>query len=114
MKNALQTVKQKLVLSVVAVSAMLISPAVFANNIMLRVDGMYCYLCLGGLVGQIKQVSGVAKVDVWLKDGILAITPSGQVDMSRVKSIIQQSGYTYVNAYSCMQKTANLASCKSI
>lgn len=114
MNSMLQTVKQKLIMSVM-VCAILTSPAALAlNYVMVRVNGMYCGLCLGGTVGQIKRASGVGKVDVWLKDGIIAITPTGNVDMNRIKGVLDNSGYTFLGAYSCPTKTANLGSCKSI
>lgn len=113
MNRMLQTVKQKLVMSVM-VCAVLASPITLADYIMMRVDGLYCNLCLGGTVGQLKRVTGVGRVDIWLADGILAITPTGNVDLNKLKSIINGSGYSYVATYSCATKTANLGSCKKV
>jgi copper chaperone CopZ len=113
MNNMLQTVKQKLMLSVMA-CAILMSPSAFANYIIVRVDGMYCGTCLGGTVGQVKRLSGVGSVDVWLGSGILAITPNGNVDVNQIKSVIDHSGYSYVATYSCATKTDNVGSCKKM
>lgn len=104
------------ILMVILSLTMWVSTCAFAvtTPIMLRVNGMYCNLCMGASVKQLRAISGVGSVKLWLKNGIIVVVPSGDVNVSAVKNVIQKSSYPLVGAWSCPTITTDFAKCKSV
>lgn len=114
MKKYMALAKSVLISSLL-VGVMTISSAAYAqDNIMLRVNGLYCNLCSGGLMTQLKRVPGVSSVKLWYADGIIAVVPQAgaKVNLSELVNLVTRSSYTYIGAYNCPKLTADLNTCK--
>lgn len=116
MKHVMSLAKSVLVSSLLF-GVMTISSVAYAqDNIMLRVNGLYCNLCSGALMVQLKRVAGVSSVKLWYADGIIAVVPKAgaKVDINELIHLVTSSSYTYVGAYTCPKLTVALNTCKRV
>lgn len=67
------------------------------ENITLTVTGMSCMGCVNSVKGVLEPLPGVAKVDVTLEGGLVAIAfDPAQVQVAQLKTAIDDAGYEVV------------------
>jgi copper chaperone len=67
------------------------------ENITLTVTGMSCMGCVNSVKGVLEPLPGVAKVDVTLEGGLVAIAfDPAQVQVAQLKAAIEDAGYEVV------------------
>lgn len=115
MVKHVMSLAKSVLFSSLLVGVMTISSVAYAqDNIMLRVNGLYCNLCSGALMKQLQRVPGVSSVKLYYADGIIAVVPKGssKVDINELIHLVTSSSYTYVGAYFCPTLTVALNTCK--
>lgn len=102
------------ILSFLMIGLLLASAPTYADeSLMLRINGLMCPICIGGVVSGIAKLDGVKEVELWMADGMLAITGS-HISTDGIKRVVARSAYTYQGLWSCPKATANLGSCKKV
>ena len=67
------------------------------ENITLTVNGMTCMGCVGSVKAVLEPLAGVAKVDITLDGGQVAIAfDPAQVQVAQLKAAIDDAGYEVV------------------
>ena len=66
------------------------------NKIIIIVSGMHCEHCAKKVTDAILKVDDSAKVKVDLKNGEVTITSKNLVDISSVKTNVNETGFTFV------------------
>lgn len=67
------------------------------ENITLTVKGMSCMGCVNSVKGVLEPLPGVAKVDVTLEGGLVAVSfDPALVQVAQLKTAIEDAGYEVV------------------
>lgn len=62
----------------------------------ISIEGMSCGHCVKHVENALSEVSGVAKVDVSLKDKIAIVELKNDVEDSKLKEAVEEAGYEAV------------------
>lgn len=67
-----------------------------AEKVSVRVDGLSCAFCAYSLEKNLKEIEGVEKVEINLKDGIAVLTlkEDAVLDDEMIKKRVEDSGFT--------------------
>lgn len=57
------------------------------------VDGMTCDHCVRSVTEEVKQIPGVADVDVDLASGAVTVTSETDLDTAAVRAAVEEAGY---------------------
>ena len=57
------------------------------------VDGMTCDHCVRSVTEEVKQLPGVAAVDVDLASGAVTVTSDADLDTDAVRAAVEEAGY---------------------
>ncbi|MET0872178.1 MAG: heavy-metal-associated domain-containing protein [Paeniglutamicibacter terrestris] len=71
------------------------------NHITLKIDGMTCGHCVASVTEELREITGVAEVEVFLSAGgtsTAEITTIAPVEKETLAQAVQEAGYTLVSA----------------
>ncbi|WP_435770189.1 heavy-metal-associated domain-containing protein [Nocardioides sp. SYSU DS0651] len=57
------------------------------------VTGMTCGHCVASVTEEVREIPGVADVDVVLETGALTVTAESDLDDAAVKAAVEEAGY---------------------
>jgi len=99
MKKAVQV--QRMILSIFVLSGILFIPAInsvwgseVANQVTLKVDGMYCAACPATVKVALKRLPGVINADISFKEAKATVSyHEGKVTVEQMIKAIEDAGY---------------------
>lgn len=83
-------------IKILSLLTLLLSLNSFASTkVVFLVEGMTCASCAGAIEKQLREIEGVDKVDISIKDGKVAITSKNgsNVNSDKAKHAIERGGY---------------------